>query len=126
MIARSLRCPKIPDQLSWCSAHCRHRTIPGERFVALYFSSLKNGRAFPARFRHTGGARTCLITVQSSIVNKAATRRLAENRGAALCQLLAEADEADGTTLGSSKTAPRITVEHPSKRRFIMLQASEI
>jgi hypothetical protein len=54
-----------------------------------------------------------------------ATPRLAGKCGAALCQL-AQADGTDGATLGSSKTAPELTVEQPSRKRFIMLQASEI
>jgi chromosome segregation ATPase len=35
-------------------------------------------------------------------------------------------DETDGTTVGSGKTAPQLTLEHPSRGSFIMLQASEI
>jgi exonuclease V gamma subunit len=50
---------------------------------------------------------------------------LAENRGAALCQL-AQVDETDGTTLGSGKTAPQLSLKQPSRGSFIMLQASEI
>src|ERR1700692_4989753 len=45
---------------------------------------------------------------------QADARRLAENRGAALCQL-AQADETDGATWGPSKTAPQLTLKQPSK-----------
>jgi hypothetical protein len=38
--------------------------------VADFFNSLRNGRAVPAPFRHAEGSWTCLIAVESSIVNK--------------------------------------------------------